>query len=90
MKILHILRNPDDETAMKVALEQSEKHEVSLLFIQDGVYSLKKEMKKEMVYPFRVFFCRDDLQARGLNLDESLDYDQIVDLIFSHDRVISW
>lgn len=86
MKILHILRNPDDETALKVALEQSEKHEVSLLFIHDGVYSLRKEMN----YPFRVFFCRDDLQARGLNIDKSLDYDQIVDLIFSHDRVICW
>lgn len=86
MKILHIIRNPDEATGLDFALEQSKEHEVSILFMHDGVYSVRKKMD----FPATVFFCKDDLQARGLDTRDALDYDQIVDVIFSHDKVICW
>lgn len=81
MKILHIIRNPNDATPLEIAEEQSRDHEVAVLLLHDAVYARPK---------LATFASASDADARGVTAHERVGYDRIVELLFGYDRVISW
>ncbi len=81
MKILHIVRNPNDVTPIEIAKAQSSENEVAILLMHDAVYS-KPALK--------TYACANDAEARGVTLHERVGYDRIVKMLFEYDRVISW
>ncbi len=81
MKILHILRNPNDTTPIEIAKAQSVEHDVALLLLHDAVY-LKPGLK--------AYAGADDAEARGVTANECVGYDSIVKMLFEYDRVVSW
>jgi sulfur relay protein TusB/DsrH len=85
MKILHIIRNLEDHRAVATLKRQQEKgHSVTLLLLQDAVLS-------RLSWEGKILACQEDVQARtGTTRFPTVDYEEIVRLIFEHDRVISW
>lgn len=83
MKILHIIRNPNDETPLEIAKSQSEEHEVAILLLHDAVYAIP-DVK------FKVYTCTTDAQVRGVAGIEFVDYKRIVEMLFEFDKVVSW
>ena len=88
MKILHLVRRTDDPYAMEMVAAQdaseSPVHDVRVAFLQDGVYRPTAPVKTRVV-------VEEDCLARGVEPDaEHITYEQLVDLIFDSDRVISW
>lgn len=81
MKILHIIRNPNDTTPIEIAKAQSKEHEVALLLLHDAVYSNPD---------LNAYACADDAQARGVTVHECVGYDRIVRMLFEYDKVVSW
>jgi sulfur relay protein TusB/DsrH len=83
MKILHIIRNPNDETPLEIARSQSEDNEVAVLLLHDAVYAIPDVQ-------FKVYACEADVEARGVTRHECVDYKKIVELLFEFDKVVSW
>ncbi len=81
MKILHIIRNPDDTTPIEIAQAQSRVHEVAILLLHDAVYTSPV---------LRVYACADDAKARGVDRHECVGYDRIAKMLFEYDKVVSW
>ena len=81
MKILHIIRNPNDATPIEIAEAQCVKHDVALLLLHDAVY-LKPELK--------AYACENDAEARGITEHDCVGYDRIIRMLFEYDRVVSW
>lgn len=81
MKILHIIRNPNDTTPLEIARSQNSNHEVAVLLLHDAVY-----MKSDL----RVYASASDARARGVTGHECVDYKQMVKMLFEYDKVISW
>ena len=81
MKILHIIRNPNETTPIDIAKAQGVEHDVALLLLHDAVY-LKTGLK--------AYACKDDADARGVIMHECVGYDGIVQMLFEYDRVVSW
>lgn len=85
MKLLHILRQLDDERALATARIHAREHTTSLLLIQDAVLARVAD------FPGPVYACAEDVAARTRVAPyEEMDYDRIVQLIFEHDKVITW
>lgn len=85
VKILHIIRSNDDQLAHQVIeeIQRTESAEQTLLMIQDGVYFRPQGL--------RTFACSDDVHARGIETEAPLvNQDEIVEMIFEHDKVITW
>lgn len=86
MKILHLIRNRKDTYAFEIALAQSQNPntEVIILLLQDGVLASQD-------IGLKICACYADVVARGISSPhETLNYPQMLDLIFECDRVISW
>ncbi len=83
MKILHIIRNPDDTTAIDIAKVQSKEHEVAILLMHDAVYASTSP-------GLRTYACAADAEARGITGNELAGYDRIVKMLFEYDKVVSW
>jgi len=83
MKILHIIRNPNDETPLEIAKSQSEENEVAVLLLHDAVYAIPDVQ-------FKVYACASDAEARGVARHECVDYKRIVQMLFEFDKVVSW
>jgi len=83
MKILHIIRNPNDETPLEIAISQSKEHDVAVLLLHDAVYANPD-------VHFKVYACTADAQARGVTEHECMDYKKIVKMLFEYDKVVSW
>jgi len=82
MRTLHIITDPNDPLPLRVA-EQDGASSTAILLLQDGVFA--------RVERGDVYACADDVRARGVASPYTLvDYDGIIDLIFSHDQVICW
>ncbi len=85
MKVLHLIRTNDDALARRVIeeIDRTDGAEQTLVLIQDGVY-MRPEGRHALA-------CGDDVRARGIETDVALiDYDGLVDMIFEHDKVITW
>jgi sulfur relay protein TusB/DsrH len=81
MKILHIIRDPNDTTPLEIALSQSDEHEVTILLLHDGVYT-----KPDLT----AYACEADAKARGVTWHECVDYKKLVQMLFEYDKVVSW
>lgn len=81
MKILHIIRNPDDTTPIEIARAQSEEHEVAILLLHDAVYASPD---------LTTYACAKDAEARGVTGHECVGYKRIVEMLFEYDKVVSW
>ena len=81
MKILHIIRNPNDSTPFEIAKSQDDGNEVSVLLLHDAVYA-----KSDLT----TFAASSDAKARGVTTHECVDYDRIVQMFFEYDKVVSW
>ena len=85
MKVLHLVRGAGDIRASRTiaSLEGLEGVQQTLVMIQDGVYA------QDLDFP--AVACSEDARARGIDVAlELVDYERIVQLIFEHDRVITW
>lgn len=86
MRRLHILRRKDDAYAWEIARLQAghPDTEVIVLLLHDAVFSSPQA-------DLKVFACKDDLLARGLEgRFPALDYPEIVQLIFECDTIHTW
>jgi len=82
MKILHIIRDPQETLAIELATQQSE--EAALLLVQDGVFL-------RQAFPGRIHALADDIAARNLAAPYGpVDYEGAVKLIFEYDKVVVW
>ena len=81
MKILHIIRNPNDATPLEIARSQSKEHEVAVLLLHDAVYASPD---------IQVYACAADALTRGITRHECVDYKQIAKMLFEYDKVVSW
>ncbi|SNQ60776.1 hypothetical protein [Candidatus Methanoperedens nitratireducens] len=81
MKILHIIRNPNDTTPLEIAKAQNKEHEVAILLMHDAVYAAPS---------LKTYACADDAEARGVTRHERVGYDRIVEMMFEYDKVVSW
>ncbi len=86
MKILHILRKPDDKTAIEIAKEQSCGNVVAILLMHDAVFSYVSDLGN-----IKIYASKRDVEARGAGGGFiQLDYEKIVELIFEYDKIVSW
>ena len=84
MKTLHIIRNIDNKLAQEVINHEGAKGDVTVLLIQDGVFS-------SLQWAGDIYASVNDVEARGLNTSYKLvDYSSICQLIIDHDKVIVW
>ncbi len=81
MKILHIIRNPNETIPFEIAKAQSRDNEVAILLLHDAVYA-----KPDLT----AFACAKDAEAREVTGHECVDYDRIVEMLFEYDKVVSW
>lgn len=81
MKILHIIRNPNETTPLEIAKAQSKEHKVAILLLHDAVYA-----KPDLT----AYACAEDAEARGVTGHELVGYDRIVEMLFEYDKVVSW
>lgn len=81
MKILHIIRNPNDETPLEIAKAQSRDNEVAILLLHDAVY---------VIPDLTTYACAKDAEARGVTRHELVGYERIVEILFEYDKVVSW
>lgn len=81
MKILHIIRNPNDAAPVEIAKAQSKDNEVAVLLLHDAVYANPG---------LKAYACADDAEARGVTNHERVSYGRIVEMLFEFDKVVSW
>ena len=85
MRILHIVRHPDEEMGWQVAEAQAARHEVAVLVLQDGVLC-----RRQTALP--LYASSLNLEARGLAADrmKPLTDPEIVEVLAAHDRIVTW
>ncbi len=84
--ILHILKNAESQEALELISEQANtgKETLSLLLIQDAVH-LKPSPD------LKVAVLSKDLEKRKIaSLYKAVDYDTMLEMIFSADVVMTW
>ncbi|MBI2866607.1 MAG: hypothetical protein HYX99_04540 [Chloroflexi bacterium] len=82
---LHLVRRIGDGEALALAREQQAAgHKVALLLLQDAVLGRPD-------FSGTILSCAEDDRARGGRSPyPCLSYEEIVRLLFEHQRVISW
>ena len=86
MRILHIIKIKNDILALSMAKEQALGKDVSILLLHDAVLTDKVQLNGS-----KAFACKDDVLARGVEMPcQLVDYQEIVNLIFDNEKVISW
>ncbi len=87
--ILHLIqRSPFSHSALDDCLKIIGTDD-SLLFMQDGVYSLNHPTINTISATF--YALLDDVLARGIKTSSNnIDYTAFVELCQKHDKVISW
>lgn len=86
MRILHIVKSKYDTLAFSMAKEQASSNDVSILLLHDAVL-----IDKGKLNGLKAFACKDDVLARGIETKcQQVDYLEIVNLIFSNEKVMSW
>ncbi len=81
MKILHIIRNPNDATPLEIAKAQGREHEVAILLLHDAVYTRTD---------LTAYASEVDAKARGVTGHECVDHKRIVQMLFEYDKIVSW
>ena len=86
-RILHIVKDPDNEKAFELIRSQAKaggQTEVRLVLIQEAV-------RLHPDFPAAVYVLEEDLRERGLSSPyPKIDYSHLLDLIFNSESVINW
>jgi len=86
MKVLHIIRGVDEKTPLDIIEYEADRHDVTVLLIQDGV--LYTDIKSSK---YRIYASADDVMARGVDVPfRRVDYNRICDMIIENDKVVVW
>jgi hypothetical protein len=81
---LHIVRTAHDTKALECIQAQAKQCDITLLLIGEGT----KAMPPEQV---RCYTLTDTTENRPTTAHEdSIEYDQFVQLLFGHDSIIVW
>ncbi len=84
MKILHMIREIEDRRALDTARAHSAEHQVTLVLLQDAVLG-------RFPWDGEIYACREDVEARGVKAEaKEVEYQELIRMIFGHDRVIMW
>lgn len=86
MRILHIIKKPNDRVAYDMVLKQQEStdRQVVVLLIHDAVYTPPPGAME-------LCACRDDVEARGIESTARLvGYDEMVELLLKSESVVCW
>lgn len=86
MKLLHLIRKADDHYPAKIIAEHlaDPQHEVRIVFLQDAVL-------RPTPFDAERFALDEDCAARGVSSGiPTISYDDLTDMIFDSDRVLSW
>lgn len=84
MKLLHLIRTINDDTAARVIAAQKDEHEVAVILLHDAVLSPPQ-------WGVTMYASAADVQARGITTDLPLvDYEKIVQMTFEYDKVTVW
>jgi sulfur relay protein TusB/DsrH len=87
MRVLHLIRRPNDRLAFEAAGRQG--REATVLLIQDGVRAVIQGVGPGAAGT--IYVSADDVQARGVETDyPGLTAVQMSELIVSHERVLVW
>jgi sulfur transfer complex TusBCD TusB component (DsrH family) len=84
MKILHLVRKAGDPFPFGIMENQSQESQVTCVLIQDACL---------ITPPIKVpcYLLKEDAQARGVTTSLPLiDFKQLIDMIFDHDRLTCW
>jgi tRNA 2-thiouridine synthesizing protein B len=94
--ILHIISSVRTPNAMERLLKRCGEQD-SIIFIQDGCYSLTApdNIRKLLEHAVDVYAIAEDLTARNIDqpgkiVAKAIDYDSFVDLTLTHHNTISW
>ncbi len=92
--IVHLLSCSPSETEILMNCLSSMGANDTLVLLEDGVYTLQTPERLKNLKPKQIHYILFDTQARGLNIDQSLGigigYEELVNLIASHSKSISW
>lgn len=83
MKVLHLLRSPGDERALATARTHARHHETALLLLHEAVHARVHD------FPGVVYACVEDAPGEETPY-RAVDCDEVVRLLFEHDRVVVW
>ncbi len=93
MILHHIQTSPGNDNGLHTALRYAGKAD-SFLLSGNGVNAVLKRQWSMALSPFKVYLLKDDVEARGLQMQTSgyplVSYDEFVALTLSHNKVISW
>jgi sulfur transfer complex TusBCD TusB component (DsrH family) len=84
VRVLHLIRDPDEQFGLDLVRHQAATDEVAVVLIQEGV---------RMAPPPDVptFALADDLRARGdLAGPQLIDAPELIRLLETHERVFVW
>lgn len=85
MKILHILRDPNNKYAIEAVTSHGIDNETELILIHDAVYL------KISCAGVKTFACKNDVETRGIeSLWNMLSYEEIIKKVFESDLVTCW
>ncbi|MBY8986199.1 MAG: DsrE family protein [Candidatus Lokiarchaeota archaeon] len=80
----------------------AQKHQISVVFIHDGVIGTSKKhkitptMKMLLNLPIIIYSLLSDLKARGIdainlqNNVKGIDYEDLVDILINKSKIVSW
>ncbi|OGW01428.1 MAG: hypothetical protein A2Z59_10260 [Nitrospinae bacterium RIFCSPLOWO2_02_39_17] len=85
MKILHILRDPNNKYAIEAVTSHGIDTDTELILMHDAVYL------KISCAGVKTFACKNDVDTRGIKSAwETIDYDDIIKKVFESDLVTCW
>ncbi len=92
MKTLHVIKEKNHALAISTAVDQAGKNSaagnghLAVLLIHDAVLTAEDRLKG-----LETVVLKDDAAARAVELPyPSIDYDEMIKLIFDSDKVICW
>lgn len=91
MHVVHVIQRPGDGRAWETARAHAGEHRVTVVLLQDAVVDPPDPPGAAGAAGMEVLAVERDMAARGLpGRHEAIGEDDLVELLFRADRVISW
>ena len=85
MKIVHILRDPNNKYAIEAVTSHGIDTDTELILMHDGVYL------NISCAGVKTYACKNDVETRGIkSLWNMLSYEEIIKKVFESDLVTCW
>ncbi len=84
MKILHLVKKANDSFPFWIMENQCQQNQVTCVLIQDACLTTR---------PIKVpcYLLKEDAEARGITTTlPVIDFKQLINMIFDHDRLNCW